>query len=103
MRFHLALPELKGLGVITCTPFLMRSAHDVMCLGLPGRTTNDTIELVTNPFVGPLAQVALTSPAFTSLFMSGASEKLTTSAGKPFTTAVACVPEGPKDWLKVTD
>ena len=34
--------------------------------------------------------------------MSGASEKLTTSAGRPLTTAVDWEPEAPKDWEKVT-
>ena len=102
MRFHLALPELKGLGVMTLTSPFTRSAQVLMSLGLPSLTTNETIELVTIPLVGPLSQVEATRPALTSLFMSGASEKLTTSAGRPLTTAVAWEPEAPKDWEKVT-
>ena len=34
--------------------------------------------------------------------MSGSSEKLTTSAGSPSTTAVAWVPEGPKEGEMLT-
>ena len=67
MRFHLALPELNGLGVMTFTPLLTRLAQLVMCLGLPLRTTNDTIELVTMPWVGVALHLAETMPAFTSL------------------------------------
>ena len=93
--FHLALPELNGSGVMTPTPGLVRSAQVVMCCGFPLRTTKETIELVTIPLVGPLSQDAETSPAFTSLSMSGAREKFTTSAGRPSTTEVAWVPEGP--------
>src|ERR1700735_13559 len=102
MMFHLALPELNGLGVITETPLLTRSAHVVMCLGLPLRTTNETIELVTKPLVAFLFQLGLTRPALTNLVISGVSEKLTTSAGRPSTTEVAWEPEAPKDWEKVT-
>ncbi len=98
----MALPELNGLGVITSTPLLTRLAQLVMCLGFPLRTTNETMELVTMPLVGVALQVGETMPAFTSLVMSGASEKLTTSAGRPSTTAVAWEPEAPKDWEKVT-
>ena len=54
MMFHLALPELKTLGVMTPTPGLTRSAHVVMCLGFPGRTMKLTMELVTMPLVGAL-------------------------------------------------
>src|ERR1700722_10475442 len=102
MRFHLALPELNGLGVITETPLLTRSAQVLMCLGFPLRTTNETMELVTKPLVAFLFQLALTRPALTSLVMSGVNEKLTTSAGRPSTTEVDWEPEAPKDWEKVT-
>src|ERR1700760_1907353 len=102
MRFHLALPELNTLGVITCTPDFVRSAHVVMCLGFPGRTTNDTIEFVTMPFVGPLFHELDTSPALTTLVMSGSSEKLRRSAGSPLTTEGDWVPEGPKEEDTVT-
>src|SRR5271170_5843181 len=97
MRFHLALPELKTLGVTTPTPGLMRSAQVVMCLGLPGRTMNETMEFVTMPLVGVRSHELDTRPAFTTLVMSGVSEKFTRSAGSPFTTDVAWVPEGPNE------
>src|ERR1700733_11474935 len=102
MRFHLALPELKTLGVITLTPGLMRSAQVVMCLGFPGRTMNETMEFVTMPLVGVRSHEFETRPALTTLVMSGVSEKLTRSAGSPSTTEVACVPEGPKEEETVT-
>src|SRR5580692_11482812 len=102
MRFHLALPELNTFGVMTCTPGFTRSAHVVMCLGFPGRTTNETMESVTMPLVGPLAQELDTRPAFTNFAMSGSRERLTTSAGSPSITEVAWVPDGPKDWETVT-
>src|ERR1700722_2493592 len=97
MRFHLALPELKTLGVITPTPGLMRSAQVVMCLGLPGRTMNETIEFVTMPLVGVRSHELATRPALTTLVMSGVSEKFRRSAGSPLTTDVAWVPDGPKE------
>src|SRR5580658_3637900 len=102
MMFHLALPELNTLGVITCTPDFTRSAQVVMCLGFPGRTMKDTIELVTMPLVGPLSHELETRPALTSLAMSGSSDRLTTSAGSPSMTEVAWVPEGPNDCETVT-
>src|ERR1700724_3464020 len=102
MMFHFALPELNTLGVITPTPGFTRSAQLVMCLGLPGRTTNETMESVTMPLVGPLSHELETRPAFTSLAMSGSSEKLTRSAGRPLTTEVAWVPDGPKEGETVT-
>ena len=100
--FHFALPELNTLGVITCTPDFTRSAQVVMCFGLPGRTTNETMELVTMPLVGPLSHELDTSPALTTLSMSGAREKLRRSAGSPSTTDVAWVPDGPKEGEMVT-
>src|ERR1035437_1589598 len=102
MRFHLALPELNGLGVMTLTLLFTKSAQVLMFFGFPWRTTNETIELVTIPLVGPLSHDEATIPALTSLVMSGVREKLTTSAGRPEATAVACEPEAPKDWEKVT-
>src|SRR5665213_432955 len=102
MRFHLALPELNGLGVMTFTLLFTRSAQVLMFLGLPFRTMKETIELVTIPAVGPLSQLDDTIPALTSLSMSGVREKLTTSAGRPEATAVAWEPEAPKDWENVT-
>src|ERR1700676_85712 len=87
---------------MTFTPLLTRLAQLVMWSGLPLRTTNETMESVTIPLVGVADQVGETMPAFTSLVTSGASEKLTTSAGRPFTTAVDWEPEAPNDWEKVT-
>src|SRR6516165_5201858 len=102
MRFHFALPELNTFGVMTPTPGFTRSAHELMCLGFPGRTTNETIELVTMPLVGPLAHDFDTRPALTTLLMSVSSEKLTRSAGSPAATAVAWVPDGPNEDETVT-
>ena len=102
MMFHLALPELKTLGVMTLTPDFTRSAHVLMCFGFPLRTTKDTMELVTMPLVVLWSQLFDTRPALTNFAMSGSSEKLTRSAGKPSTTEVAWVPEGPKEGDTVT-
>ncbi len=49
--FQRALPEVKGFGVSTCTPGLIRSLQPVMCLGLPLRTMITATELVTKPWV----------------------------------------------------
>src|ERR1700722_1801457 len=100
--FRRDAPEVKGLGVMTLTPGLIRSAQLVMCLGFPGRTPKATTESVTMPLVGPESQVGATRPALTRRVTSGASEKLTTSAGWPAATARLCVPEGPNDVVKLT-
>src|SRR5579863_1042998 len=102
MMFHFALPELNTFGVITPTPGFTRSAQVVMCLGFPGRTMKLTMESVTMPLVAFLSQELDTRPALTTLSISGSSEKFTTSAGRPSTTEVACVPDGPKDGDTVT-
>src|SRR5271165_4527047 len=102
MRFHLALPELKTLGVMTPTPGFVRSAQVVMCLGFPGRTMKETMEFVTIPLVAFWSHELDTRPALTTLVMSGVREKFTTSAGRPSTTDVAWVPEGPKEDETVT-
>ena len=49
MMFHLAPPEVNGLGVMTSTPGLSRSSQVLMPLGLPLRTAKTTTELVTKP------------------------------------------------------
>jgi hypothetical protein len=49
MMFQRAPPEVNGFGVTTCTPLRMRSFHDLMCFGFPGRTTKTTTEFVTMP------------------------------------------------------
>ena len=97
MMFHFALPELKTFGVMTLTPDFTRSAHELMWCGFPLRTTKETMESVTMPLVLLLFHFDDTRPAVTSFFISSASEKLTRLAGKPLTTAVACVPEGPNE------
>src|SRR3954449_7792010 len=102
MMFQRAPPEVNGLGSITWTPGFTRSAHVLICLGLPFLTTNVTTELLTKPWVGPLVQLELTSPAFTSLSTSGASERATTSAGRPDATARDWSPDAPYDWVNVT-
>ncbi len=73
-----------------------------MCLGFPGRTMKLTMESVTMPLVAFLFHELDTRPALTSFVMSGSSEKLTTSAGRPSTTEVAWVPEGPNEPDTVT-
>src|SRR6185312_3070056 len=101
MMFQRALPDVKGLGVTTCTPGFTRSFQLVMCLGLPLRTMITATELVTNPCVAFWFQLEDTKPAFTSRVTSGSSEKFTTSAFKPPATERLWSPEGPKDWLKL--
>ena len=68
-----------------------------MCLGLPLRTMKTTTEFVTMPRNGFLFQFGATRPALTRLSTSGASERFTTSAGRPEITARAWEPEAPKD------
>src|SRR3954468_23801739 len=97
ITFQRAPPEVNGLGVITETPGLTRSAHVLMCLGLPLRTTKTTTESVTMPRYAFLFQLGATRPALTRESTSGASERLTTSAGRPAATARACEPDAPKD------
>ena len=63
------------------------------------RTTNTTTESLTKPCVAVLFQSEDTSPALTSFSTSGSSDRLTKSALRPLTTARACCPEGPYDWL----
>ena len=93
--FHWAPPEVNGLGVMTSTSSFTRSSQVWMFLGLPLRTANTTIELLTKPLVGPDAQFALTMPGSTSRSMSGASERASTSASRPASTARLWSPDGP--------
>src|SRR5271167_4647240 len=102
MMFQRALPEVKGFGVSTPTPGLIRSDQPVMCFGLPLRTMITATELVTKPCVAFWFQLGETWPDLTSRSTSGSSEKLTTSACRPLATERLCSPEGPKDWLKLT-
>src|SRR5512132_468491 len=100
--FHLAAPDVNGFGVRTWTPGLSRSSQVWMCLGLPLRTIRLTTDLDTKPWCGALPQSAETRPALTRRSTSGASEKATTSALSPDSTARLCSPEAPKDSEKDT-
>src|SRR4051794_9174738 len=102
MTFQRAPPEVNGFALMTWVPGLIRSAHVLMPLGFPSRTTNTTIESVTMPPNLSLFQLVLTRPACESTETSGASERFTTSAGRPLCTAAACGPEAPYDCLNVT-
>src|SRR4051794_38957235 len=102
MMFQRAPPEVNGFGVSTEMPGLTRSAQPLMPFGLPLRTTNTTSEFVTMPRKASLFHDADTRPALTSASTSVASEKLTTSAGRPEATARLCEPDAPNDWLKLT-
>ena len=93
--FQRAPPEVNGLGVTTWTPGLVRSAQVLMFLGLPLRTMNTTTELATMPWNWFWSQLDETSLASTRRAMSGSSEKWTTSAGWPATTARLWSPEAP--------
>ena len=95
MTFQRAPPEVNGFALMTWMPGFVRSAHVLMFFGLPLRPTNTTIESVTLPLYCVLFQLVLMSPACESTEMSGARERLTTSAGSPLWTAAACVPEAP--------
>src|SRR5947209_10026584 len=100
--FQRALPEVEGLGVITCAPGLTRSSQPVMCLGLPLRTTSTTTESLLIPFSGFAFQLLETRWSFTRRLTSGVVENATMSAGWPLSTARLCDPEAPNDWLKPT-
>ena len=102
MTFQRAPPEVNGFGVTTWTPDLRRSLHVRMCFGFPLRTTKTTTERVTMPWYLFRSQLGETRCAWTRVVMSGGSESSTTSAGSPCTTARACSPEAPYDWLNVT-
>ena len=93
--FHFAPPEVNGLGVITSTPSFSRSSQVLMFLGLPLRVASTTTELVTKPSNSSLFQSAATFLASTSLSMSGASDRATTSALRPASTARAWSPDAP--------
>src|SRR5436305_9330481 len=99
--FHRALPEVDGLGVITSIPGLTRSSQPVMCFGLPLRTTSTTTESLEIPLYWFASQLLLTIPSLTRRVTSVSSEKLTTSAGCPESTARLCAPEAPNDSLNV--
>src|SRR5258707_14622646 len=102
MTFQRAPPDVNGLGVITDTPGRRRSFQPLMCFGFPSRTTSTATESVTIPLYDCLFQLASTSPALTSTSTSGASERLTMSAGRPATTARVWSPDAPYDCVKLT-
>src|SRR5215216_2488385 len=102
MTFQRAPPDANGLGSITSTPGLIRSSQVLMFFGLPLRTIRTTTESVTMPSCSFWFQLLSTSPASTSLVMSGSRENSTTSAGSPPSTARDCSPDAAYDWLKPT-
>jgi hypothetical protein len=73
-----------------------------MFFGLPLRTTNATTEVVTRPLFGPAFQSSETIPGSTRRVMSGSTEKLTTSAFWPASTARLWSPDAPKLVLNPT-
>ena len=75
--FQRAEPDEPGLGVTISTPGWMRSSHESMFLGLPGRTAMTTTDEVTVPPLAPSAQVSSTRPASTRRVTSLESEKCT--------------------------
>src|SRR5919198_1210363 len=87
IRFHRALPELNGFGVTISTPGFTRSSQVWIPFGLPLRTTKVTTESSTNPWYWFWSQVFGTMPSSTRRSMSVRSEKWTTPAGWPDSTA----------------
>jgi len=85
-RFHLAEPELSGLGVTTSMSGRNRSSQSLMFFGLPLRTTSVTTDPNGIPFVPSVSHSLATLPALTNRVISGSTEKFTTSAGFPLTT-----------------
>jgi hypothetical protein len=77
IAFHLAPPDVAGLGVITSTSPVTRSSQVWMSSGLPGRVMNTTTELLTLPWNRFLSQSSATMPASTTRSMSGFSENET--------------------------
>ena len=88
--------------MITWTPGLSRSSHDLMRFAFPSRTAKTTTESVTIPLYDCRSHLASTSPALTSVSTSGAREKATMSAFSPAATALAWSPEAPYDCEKET-
>ena len=68
-----------------------------MFSGLPLRTTNTTTDEVAMPLVALSFQSSATRPSSTSRVTSVSSEKWTTSASAPLTTARLWSPEAPYD------
>ena len=94
-RFHLAEPEEAGFGVTMPTPGWTRSSQHSMPLGLPFWTTKTTTEVVQMPLVSLSFQSSATRPSSTRRVTSGSSERWTSSALAPATTARDWSPEAP--------
>src|SRR6201999_3645870 len=94
-RFHLAEPELSGLGVTTSTSGRSRSSQSLMFLGLPLRTASTTTEPNGIPFVASAFQSLATLLALTRRVTSGSTEKLTISAASPSCTLRDWSPDAP--------
>src|SRR6266540_1892168 len=101
--FHFAPPLWEGSGVRIWTPLLVRSLQSAMRLGFPERTSNTTGVVATIAPSGSLVQSWVISPAFCTIFTSGASESATTSAGNPLATFWAWVVLPPNEDWKITD
>src|ERR1700759_704437 len=99
--FHLAAPEVKGLGVMVSTPDLVRSVQSLSFFGLPERVAITATESVTKPLYLFWFHVGATIPASTSFCMSGSRERSTMSAFCPAMTARVWSPEAPYDWVNV--
>src|SRR3954471_1438512 len=101
-RFHLAEPELSGLGVTTSIPGFSKSSQSLMFFGLPLRTTSETTDPNGMPLVASAFQSLATLLPLTRRLTSGSTEKLTMSAGLPSTTARDWSPEAPYDVVTAT-
>ena len=93
--FHRAEPEEPGFGVMISTPGFTMSSQDWMLSGLPLRTTKTTTEDVAMPLVALSFHVESTMPESTRRVTSVSSEKCTTSASRPPSTARLWSPEAP--------
>src|SRR5690349_2829117 len=97
--FHLALPEVNGFGVSTCTPGFVRSSQVLRFFGLPLRVAITATESLIIPLYWSAFQLGSTSLACTSRVTSGSSENATMSALSPAATARLWSPEAPYDWV----
>src|SRR5436309_3079501 len=102
MTSQRAPPELKGFGKTTSTPGLTRSSQFLMCFGFPLRRTNTTTDFETMPWYLFADQLLSTSFDATSRSMSVEIEKLTTSAGRPASTALLCTSDAANEFEKET-
>jgi hypothetical protein len=84
---------VNGFALITSTSSRIRSSQLLMFFGLPLRTAKTTTERLTMPSYASSFHVSWTRPASTSRVTSGSSEKATTDAGRPLSTARLCSPD----------